>query len=137
MSKAYIKRDLAVGKYYADVEGGGSGSGGASYSETESLTGGSWIDGSAIYTKSYSYDTQALAADSSTTIQSISDLDVDTPISIIASAKIAGTAVTFPYTGTASNIVFRIDGTDIKCYRQGSAVTLTDLVVSITYTKSE
>lgn len=50
MGKAYIKKDLTVGKYYADVEGGAGG--GASYS-TDEVKIGKWIDGSDLYEKTF------------------------------------------------------------------------------------
>lgn len=54
MSKLYVQHDYKVtGRDYVDTEGGEGGGGGVNYSTEEQATGLKWIDGSAIYQKTF------------------------------------------------------------------------------------
>lgn len=139
MSKAYIKRDLAVGKYYADVEGGGSGSGGASYSETESLTGGTWIDGSPIYTKTIDFGALPNATEK---IVAHGISDIDTIISIAGIAINPTTHIYLPLpsvskTAVAENIAFSANLTNVGVNTGTNYSSLyTQTYITLTYTKT-
>ena len=55
MAKAFVQRDTAVtGKYYVEAEGGSGGGGGVNYSTEEQDTGLKWLNGDAIYQKTFS-----------------------------------------------------------------------------------
>lgn len=133
MAKAYVKHDYAVtGRDYVETEGGGdTPAGGVDYSTEEQDTGRKWIDGSAIYVKSWIWDSPiTISANSAKTLTSSGVTIPDG--NYIIRAEVVSTADKRVY----STFYVGYSGSDIEIYNPvGSAFALGAL--TLYYTKTE
>ena len=78
MAKAYVKRELATGKWYTDVDGGDTPAGGGiDYSTEEQDTGLKWIDEKAVYCKTFSVEKSAPAMNTLINLDDLTTLGID------------------------------------------------------------
>ena len=139
MAKAYVKHDYAVtGRDYVETEGGGGSGGGVSYSTEEQDTGLTWIDGSKVYQKTFACgpapsnkhlevphgieDLALVVYMGGTSIDTVTGFN---PVPLVQTAN------------TQYQMKLAVDATNIVIDTYQVLVTITDIFVTIRYTKSE
>lgn len=89
MAKAYVKRELASGKWYADVDGGSEGGTSIDYSLGVVDTGDVWTDGKKIYAVAVAGTTPATAGSGSVVGDDLSELAIDSVIDITGTITVS------------------------------------------------
>ena len=140
MAKAYVKRELATGKWYADVDGGDTPAGGGiDYSTEEQDTGLKWVDDKPVYQKTIALGALPEANQELGYDHGITDLEtlIDMRISAISSTTKVMLPVTEP-TGSQYTSFEHVDATKVYV-KTGSALNLSSYTgyCTVKYTKTE
>ena len=116
-----------------------------SYSTTEQLTGGKWIDGKPIYRKMYTGRITSFGANTTVASQVKTTLKIDTvtKLDLIANSdantgQVVGTVGSAYYWGSNDKIRVYIDGFDFLMIQNGSGYPYLPLTyyVTLEYTKT-
>ena len=129
MSKAWIKRDLPTGKYYADIDGGDSPAGGVDYSTDEQDTGLKWVDDKPVYQKTIALSGISITTETFNDVATLTG--IDNLISIEAIGYESTTGVMFPDYRSR----WRIYGDKLQLFSTSSAWSFTGGYVTVKYTK--